>query len=58
MHFGVTLATKALQVRGVVRAAIFNFNDVMHLQFNGRTESLKVVFGAKALPAVITAPSG
>jgi hypothetical protein len=37
MHFGVALAAKGLQVHRVVGAAVFDFDDVMHLQLDGGT---------------------
>jgi len=55
MHFGVALAAKGLQVHRVIGAAVFDFDDVMHLQLNGGTEALEVVFSAEAVPAVIPA---
>ena len=55
MHLGVALAAKGLKVDRIVRAAIVNLNDVMHLQFHGRAQAFQVVFGAQAVPAIITA---
>ena len=55
MHFGVALAAKGLKVDWIVGAAIVNLDDVMHLQFHRWAKTLQVVFGAKTMPAVMTA---
>lgn len=53
MHIGMTLTAKALQVDWVICAALFNFDNVMNLQIDGRTKALQVVFSAQAVPAVV-----
>ena len=54
----MTLAAKALQVDRVVCAALFNFDNVMHLQIYRRAKLLEVVFSPKAMPAIVTAICG
>jgi hypothetical protein len=54
----VALAAKALQVDRVVCAALFNFDNVMHLQIYRRAKPLQVVFSPKAMPAVVASING
>lgn len=54
----MALAAKALQVDWVVCAALFNFDNVMHLQIYRRAKLLQVVFSPKAMPAVVASING
>jgi hypothetical protein len=58
MHFGVALPAKGLQIYRVVRAAVFNFDDVMYLQLHRWAKAFQMVFGPEAMPAIVTTTRG